>query len=91
MSYKDYPISADTTPEAEALLFKLLAKKSPAEKLRMVSRMNAMVRDLSLSGLRQRHPDDDAVQLKVRLAELLYGSAIASNLARKFECAKTSQ
>ena len=91
MSYKDYPISADTTPEAEAVLFDLLAKKTPAEKLQMVSRMNATVRALALSGLRERHPYEDAAQLKIRLAELLYGSAVASELTRKFQRAESGQ
>jgi hypothetical protein len=36
-SYKDYRLSSDTTPESEAILFELLGKKSPAEKLKMVS------------------------------------------------------
>lgn len=41
MSYKDYRISSDTSPEAQQLIFELLAKKSAVEKLHMVAQMNA--------------------------------------------------
>ena len=73
MSYKDYQLSSDTTPRAREVLFRMLMKKSPLEKLAMVSQMNATVRTFALSGLRDRYRDDTELQLKVRLAELLYG------------------
>jgi hypothetical protein len=81
MSYKDYPLSADTTPEAEQVLFDLLGKKTPAEKLQMVSRMNSTVRSLARAGLRARYPSENDLQLKFRLAELLYGIDVANKIA----------
>jgi len=86
-SYKDYRLSADTSPEAEEVLFALLGKKSSAEKLHMVSQMIATVRTLAMSGLRQRYPNESDLQLKIRLAELLYGADAAEKIAQRLkEC-----
>jgi len=84
-SYKDYPLSADTTPESERLYFELLAKKTPAEKMRMVCQMSATMCTLAMSGLRSRHPTDTEAQLKIRLAELLYGAEIAHEIAERLK------
>ncbi len=79
-NYKDYPLSRDTSAESEELFFKLLSKKSGAEKLRMMCEMTAAVRSLTMIGLRSRHPDDSEAQLKVRMAELLYGAEVAARI-----------
>jgi len=68
-SFRDYPLSRDTSPEAEKVLFQLLARKTPAEKVKMVSQMSATMRTLALSGSRSRHADETELQLKIRLAE----------------------
>ena len=78
---KDNRLSPDTTPEAEALYFQLLRKKSGAQRLKMASQMNTTVRTLAMSGLRERYPSEDETQLKIRLAELLYGADIAAQIA----------
>lgn len=83
MSYKDYKLSSDTTPAAEELIFKLLAKKSAAERLQMVCQTSAAMRALAMNGLRQRYPQDSEAQLKVRLAELLYGAEVAAAVAER--------
>jgi hypothetical protein len=80
---KDDRLLDDTSPEAKELVVQLLAKKSPAEKLQMVSKINATVRSLAMSGLRERHPAESDFQLKVRLAELLYGPDIAMIIAER--------
>ncbi|MBX9878031.1 MAG: hypothetical protein K2Y22_06185 [Candidatus Obscuribacterales bacterium] len=82
-SYDDYRLSSDTSPETERLLFQLLAQKSPAERLQMVSKSTIMMQSLSLSGLRERYPEDTDVQLKIRLAELLHGKDVARKIADK--------
>jgi 3-methyladenine DNA glycosylase AlkC len=84
-SYKDYRLSADTTEDAEQRFFELLQKKTPAEKLQMVSRMNATVRALSMSGLRERYPDESELLLKRRLAEMLYGAEVAERIFEKLK------
>jgi len=73
-----YQLFSDTDPAAEAVLIGLLRKKQPAEKLRMVNQLNASVRVLTLSGLRQRHPDANQLEIKLRLAQLLLGTDLAA-------------
>ncbi len=90
-SYKDYPLSADTTQEAEEVIFQLLGKKSSAERLQMVSKMSAAVRTLAMSGLRQRHPAEPDVQLRFRLVELLYGADVAEEVAEKLRDRQRSE
>jgi len=75
-------MSRDTSPEAERVYFQLLAKKSSVERLEMVSQLNAAVRALAMSGLRERYPNETEVDLKVRLAELLYGADVAKRIAK---------
>jgi hypothetical protein len=82
-TYKNYRLSSDTTPQAEEFLFAQLAKKSPAEKLRMVCQMNAAVQVLTMTGLRERYPHETDRQLKIRRAELLYGREIADRVAQR--------
>lgn len=90
-SYKDYRLSSDTTPEAEELFFELLAKKSSAEKLRMLCQTSATMRTLAMSGLRERYPQDDDLQLKIRLAELFYGADVADEIAAKLMSATRNE
>ena len=89
MSYRDYPLSHDTSQEAEDVLFKLLSKKSASEKLRMVASMNATVRMLAIGGLRERFPEDSDVDLRIRLTELLYGRDVALQIAKKLKKLRT--
>ena len=48
--------SPDTTPEAERVLIELLRQAPAWRKLRMVEDTNRSVRDLLMTGLRQRFP-----------------------------------
>ena len=69
---------SDTSPEAERVLIDL-GRQAPAwRKLHMVGQMNATLRTLALSGLRQRFPKASAPELRRRLAELLMGAEIAA-------------
>jgi len=70
----------DTTPEAERVLIDLLRQAPPWRKLEMVGQMNQAVRTLALSGLRQRHPQATAEELRRRLADLLLGPALAAEV-----------
>lgn len=67
----------DTHPEAEKVLIDLLRQAPAWHKLRMVGEMNAAVRQLALSGLRSRYPDDPPERLRRRLADLLLGPELA--------------
>lgn len=54
-------------------------------KLRMAAEMSQAARDLTLAGLRRRHPDADEREIRFRFASLLYGSEIASCLFSESE------
>lgn len=74
---KKHTLSPDTSPEAEAVLLNLLRQAPPWRKLHMVGQLNQTVRTLALSGLRQRHPQTTAQELRRRLADLLLGPDLA--------------
>ncbi len=68
---------SDTRPEAEAVLVDLLRQAPPWRKLRMVDQLNASVRTLALSGLRQRYPQASEAEIRRRLADILLGPDLA--------------
>lgn len=68
---------SDTSPEAERVLIELWRQAPAWRKLHMVGQMNATVRTLALSGLRQRHPQASEAELRRRLADLLLGPELA--------------
>ena len=66
-----------TSPEVERVLFDL-ARSAPAwRKVELMGEMYRTVRDLALSGLRQRHPDASPSELRRRLADILLGPELA--------------
>ena len=67
----------DTAPEAEAVLFKLWREAPAWRKLEMMEGLNRTMRQLSLAGLRQRHPNASADELRQRLAALVLGEELA--------------
>ncbi len=69
--------SSDTDPRMEALQARLLSYASPARKMEMLAGLNASARTLALVGLRRRHPQADAGQLRRKLAGLLLGEELA--------------
>ena len=68
----------DTRPEA--VLIDLLRRAPGWRKLQMVDRLNAGVRTLVLSGLRERYPNADAIELRRRLADILLGPELAAQV-----------
>lgn len=76
-----YPaLFPDTHPQAEAVLIELLRHTPAWRKLQMVGQMNQAVRALTLSGLRQRHPDAGPRELDRRLADLFLGPDLAAQV-----------
>jgi hypothetical protein len=49
-------------------------------KLELVAAMHQTGRVLALAGLRRRYPDDDAAQIRRRLADLLLGVELAARV-----------
>ena len=56
----------DTTPEAWEEYLRIIGAKSPEERLQMAMRHVALVRALQEAGLRQRFPDADEEEIRVR-------------------------
>ena len=67
----------DTTTEAEAVLVDLIRQAPPWRRLDLVWQLNATVRALAESGLRQRYPQDPPEKIQRRLANLLLGEELA--------------
>jgi hypothetical protein len=70
----------DTHPEAEQLLLEMLRQAPSWRKLEMLGQMNQAARTVALSGLRQRHPEASPEELRRRLADLLLGSTVATQV-----------
>jgi hypothetical protein len=73
----DTPLSSDTEPAIEQRLVEGWRRLTPAEKLRLVLRMNATVRHLALAGVRQRYPTASAREQFLRLAQVTLGPELA--------------
>ena len=70
----------DTHPEAEAVLIELLRAAPPWRKLELVGQMNEAVKVMMLSGLRERYPEDSPALLHRRMADLLLGPELATQV-----------
>ena len=83
------PALSDTSPEAERVLIELMRQTPVWRRLEIVGEMNATVRLLILSGLRQRHPGATPDELRRRMADILLGPDAGSRhgLAPSTGCA----
>lgn len=64
----------DTSRDARAVMDELYAGMSGADKLRRMNDLTIAVNQISLAGLRMRHPDEPDSTLLLRLAELRLGA-----------------
>ena len=71
---------ADTSAAALAVQDALLQRASPAEKLAQVARLSRMVDQLSMAGLRQRHPTTADEMIRYRRAELRLGRELTARV-----------
>lgn len=67
----------DTHPDAHRLQIELMRQAPSWRKVELWAQLNAMVKDLAMAGLRQRHPQDSEAQLRRRLADLVLGPDLA--------------
>jgi hypothetical protein len=72
--------SSDTSPEAERVLVELLRRAPAWRRLQLADRMSATVRQLSLAGLRARHPRASEAELRRRFADLYLGRELAAKV-----------
>jgi hypothetical protein len=70
----------DTDPRQRERYFELLRAMSPAERLRKAADLTRAVRWMAEAGIRQRFPTADETEVRVRLAERLYGREVARRL-----------
>ena len=68
----------DTSPEVARRYQAYLAAVTPAQKLAIAASLSSGTRTLAEAGLRHRHPEASADELRRRLAALLYGRALAT-------------
>lgn len=66
-------LSADTTPEAQQLLFELARRATVWKRLKLTCELIQTTRLLALADLRRRHPLADENDLRRRLALRLLG------------------
>jgi hypothetical protein len=70
-------LAADTCREAERVQIDLWRRMSPLEKARAVSEISRAVQELSLAGIRLRHPEASERECMLRLAVLKLGRTLA--------------
>ena len=77
----------DSSAKARARQLQLFRAMSPQERLELALSMSESARELSLTGLQKLHPTESDLQLRIRLAGLLYGATaqarITAALARR--------
>ena len=61
-------LSADTTPEAEAVLIDLVRRAPVWKRLQVVDQMYETLRQLALTDIQRRHPDANVQEINRRLA-----------------------
>ena len=70
----------DTGGKANSRYHELLRAQAPHERAAQAMSLSAMVRELAIAGIRQRHPDAAEEEVRVRLTVRLYGRAAAERL-----------
>jgi hypothetical protein len=69
---------SDTSPEVERVQIELLRSMPSWRKFQLWNDLNMSVRQLSLTGLRQRFPSASQQELRRRLATILLGPELAA-------------
>ena len=70
-------LSSDTSLAAECAQVELWRKMSPLEKARTVTEISRAVQELSLAGIRLRHPEASERECLLRLAIIKLGRQLA--------------
>jgi len=73
-------LSSDTSLEAERTQVELWRRMSPLEKARTVSEISRAVQQLSLAGVRVRHPEASDRECLLRLAIIKLGRRVACEI-----------
>lgn len=73
-------LSPDTDPEAERVQIEIFRRMPAWRKIQLVDEANQLARQLSLAGLRQRHPKAGPEELRRRLMGLQLGEELATEV-----------
>ncbi len=71
----------DTSPEARAKYYKMMARMTPEERARKVTGLCRTVREIARAGIRRDRPDATPCEVELELIARLYGAAVARQLA----------
>jgi hypothetical protein len=74
---RDALLSADTSRDAEAIQIELWRRMSSVDKARAVTSSSRAAQELSLVGIRLRHPEASQRECFLRLAALKLGPSLA--------------
>ena len=66
-------LSADTSRDAERLLFEHYGTLEPWEKVRIMCELGALMEDLSKRSIRERYPEATEREVNLRFAALRFG------------------
>ena len=72
--------ATDTSDEARAVMVEIYRAMTPARKIQLVDDANRTARQLALTGLRARHPDEARSKLRRRLLGLVLGEDVACEI-----------
>jgi hypothetical protein len=70
----------DTSPASKARYYELLRNLPTDRRAQAMLQLSRAVRELALTGIRERHPTATEPELQVRLTVRLYGRAVAQRL-----------
>lgn len=73
-------MNMDTTPEAEAILFKLWREMPAWRKVKMMEDLNRTARQLTIAGIHRRHPNASPEEIKRRYASIILGEELATQV-----------
>jgi hypothetical protein len=67
----------DTDPKIEQMQIELIRRMPAWRKMSIVDGLNEAVKNLALTGIKQRHPDATSEQIQRMLADLMLGDELA--------------
>ena len=70
----------DTHPRQQARYIELLRAQSPVDRLRRAAALTRAVRQMAVVGIRLHYPQADEQEVRVRLADRIYGREVALRL-----------
>lgn len=74
------PLSADTSPEAEALQFEHYRTLEPWQKVRIMCELGTLMETVARRGIRERHTTAGEHEIRLRLAALRLGPELVQRV-----------